>query len=347
MDAFYASVEQRDNPSLYGKPIAVGGSKERGVVAAASYEAREFGVRSAMSSKLAFQKCPELIFVKPRFEVYKGVSSEIHKVFEKYTDIIEPLSLDEAYLDVSENKMGIKSATVIANNIREEIYSKVNLTASAGISINKFLAKMASDINKPNGYKVIPPSEVDDFVKFLPIGKFYGVGKVAESKLKDMGIYYGRDVLIYSKDHLVYKFGKFGNYLYDVARGIDNRRVISDRKRKSIGVERTFEKDLETIDDVYGILNKINDMLSERVEKQVKKGRTIVLKIKFYDFEQVTRSRTLETNTYTKPQILSEAKSMFKEIGENFKAIRLLGLSLTNFVEENKDERPSQLTFEF
>lgn len=246
MDAFFASVEQHDNPDLKGKPVAVGGSSERGVVAAASYEARKFGVRSAMSSKIAKRKCPDLIFVKHRFDRYKEISAQIREIFFEYTDLVEPLSLDEAYLDVTQIKKGKPSATLIAKEIKQQIFDKTGLTASAGVSYNKFLAKVASDVNKPNGIFVVTPIEAQEFIDNLEVKKFFGIGKVTASKLNKMGVWYGRDLRKIERLELVNLFGKAGNYYFEISRGEDKRMVQASRERKSIGAENTFEHDLYT-----------------------------------------------------------------------------------------------------
>ena len=283
MDAFFASVEQRDNPALKGKPIAVGGSEKRGVVAAASYEARKYGVFSAMPSRIAKQKCPELIFVKHRFSVYRQVSDEIRAIFHKYTDLVEPLSLDEAYLDVTQNKPGYKSAIYIASKIKHEIQEATKLTASAGVSINKFMAKVASDMNKPNGLTVILPEEVEGFLDRLPIDKFYGVGKATIKKMHSLNIYKGSDLRLCDRIFLNKHFGKFGTYLFDVVRGIDKREVKPHRERKSISVERTYDEDLFNIEMINEKIEDLTSLLASTLEKKEIKGKTVNLKVRYWE----------------------------------------------------------------
>ena len=284
MDAFYASVEQHDNPELKGKPVAVGGSRERGVVAAASYEARKFGVRSAMPSAIAYQKCPEIVFVHPRFDRYKEVSNQIHTIFHEYTDLIEPLSLDEAYLDVTHNKKGIPSATLIAKDIRTRVKEETGLTASAGISVNKFIAKIASDYNKPDGITLVGPEKVDIFLEQLEIEKFYGVGKVTAEKMRVMGINTGKDLKAWTKDDLINHFGKPGGFYYEIVRGNDNRPVNPNRIRKSLGAENTFDYDLEELVDMKLALEPIAKTVMRRLDKANTYGKTLTLKVKFKDF---------------------------------------------------------------
>ena len=294
MDAFFASVEQLDNPELRGKPVAVGGSGERSVVAAASYEARKFGVRSAMPSVIAKRLCPDLIFVRHNFARYTEVSSQIIEIFRNYTDLIEPLSIDEAFLDVTNDKQSIGSATVIARKIRQEIKAITGLTASAGISVNKFLAKIASDINKPDGMFVIKPEDAEKFIEELPVEKFYGIGKVTAQKMHKLGIHSGADLKKWDLVSLVRNFGKAGVFFYDIARGIDERPVEPDQERKSVGTELTYEKDLTTRFEIIAELYKLEKELMERMEHSETAGRTITLKIKFSDFKQITRSKTLQ-----------------------------------------------------
>lgn len=345
MDAFYASVEQRDFPEYRGKPLAVGGSKERGVVAAASYEARKFGVRSAMPSSMAYRRCPEIIFVKPRFEVYKAVSQEIRKIFERYTDLIEPLSLDEAYLDVTKNKKGLPSATIIAEEIRSTIYQELNLTASAGISVNKFLAKVASDINKPNGMFVIKPDEVNEFINKLPVKKFYGVGKVTAEKLHKMGVYFGRDLHAYSINGLTSRFGKMGHYLFDICRGVDNRAVVAFRERKSLGAERTFTSDIRSVEMLEESVREIAEITFKRLSNTKKVPRTLTLKVKFSDFKQITRSVSTSEPIDSVDQIIKLTSGLLKEFEEQDFSIRLVGVSTSNFIDGNSnldDSKDSQ-----
>lgn len=346
MDAFFASVEQRDNPHLRGKPVAVGGSRERGVVAAASYEARKYGVRSAMPSSIALRKCPHLIFAKPRFEVYREVSNRIHEIFAEYTDIIEPLSIDEAFLDVTYAKKGKPSATLIAKEIKQRIKEEVNLTASAGVSYNKFLAKIASDYNKPDGLYVIPPEKAEAFIENLEIEKFFGVGKVTAAKFHKMGIYFGRDLKKLERSELVREFGKAGSYYYDIARGIDNRPVNPHRERKSIGGERTFPKDLYSYRELTGELELISEIVWKRVTKKEARGKTVTLKVKFADFEQITRSHTFTSYISGSEQIFRKGLEMLPFEEAERRGVRLLGLTLSN-LELPGEEKPVQLTLDF
>ena len=345
MDAFYASVEQLDNPELRGKPVAVGGSKERGVVAAASYESRKFGVRSAMSSQLAKRKCPDLIFVKPRFSRYKEISSQVRNIFYQYTDLVEPLSLDEAYLDVTYSKKGNPSATLIAQEIRKKIFEETQLTASAGVSFNKFLAKVASDVNKPNGIFVITPKDADEFINNLEIRKFYGIGKVTAEKFNKMGIWFGRDLKKLERLELTRMFGKAGNYYYEISHGIDTRAVQPSRERKSVGAEQTFSADLFYEKDLETEMLKIADIVWERASRQDVKAKTLTLKYKYADFEQHTRSKTITGYFNSKPELIKESKQLMKS-GTFTKGIRLLGLTLSNFLQE-EIKQPIQLTIEF
>lgn len=347
MDAFFASVEQRDRPELRGKPIAVGGGSERGVVAAASYEARPFGVRSAMSGRQAKKLCPELIFVSSNFERYKEASDQIRTIFFEYTDLVEPLSLDEAYLDVTQNKKGMLSASQIAEEIRKKIYTKTQLTASAGISINKFLAKVASDYNKPNGQKTIPPEEVLDFLASLDIRKFHGIGKVTADKMYRLGIYTGADLRMRSADELNEKFGKSGSYYYHVVRGIHTSPVKSVRIAKSVGAERTFSENLSSEIYMEERLKEIVKALQKRMGKRKIAGKTVTLKIKYSDFVIQTRSKTLPFYISDASLILEEAKKLlYQEKLQN--SVRLLGISLSNFKSEKKQAPiEEQLKFRF
>lgn len=335
MDAFYASVEQRDNPEYRGKPLVVGGSPEGrgGVVAAASYEVRKFGVRSAMPSKKAKQLCPHAIFVYPRFAAYKEVSKKIREIFHRYTDIIEPLSLDEAYLDVTEDKLGIGSAIEIAKEIKKAIKEELNLTASAGVSSSKFVAKIASDINKPDGLTFIPPSKIEAFMETFPVEKFFGVGRVTADKMKNLGLHTGADLKRLTEDELVKHFGKVGHFFYKIVRGIDNRMVQPDRETKSVGAEDTFSYDLTTIEEMNAELEKIAKLVHERLEKYQLLGRTITLKIKYHDFKQITRNQsfTLPVNDYE--TIVNTSKNLLLKTDPENKKIRLLGISLSNFGE--------------
>ncbi|RCR71545.1 DNA polymerase IV [Larkinella punicea] len=330
MDAFYASVEQRDNPALRQKPVAVGGSRQRGVVAAASYEARQFGVRSAMASSVALRKCPDLIFVKPRFDVYKAVSSEIRAIFAEYTPLIEPLSLDEAYLDVTDNLKNMPSATQIAEEIRAKILQKTQLTASAGISYNKFLAKLASDYRKPNGQYVIKPSQGLAFVETLTVGQFHGIGRVTAARLNQLGIFTGWDLRQQSEAFLKQHFGKAGSYYYTIARAIDNRPVTPDRLRKSIGSETTFDRDLTTEADLLAGLQPLLDSVWRLCERIQVVGRTVTLKVKFADFEQITRSRTTLGPVSQKTFLDRIGVELLTSLFPLSKGVRLLGISLSN-----------------
>jgi DNA polymerase IV len=347
MDAFYASVEQLDNPELRGKPVAVGGDGERGVVAAASYEARKFKVRSALSSKVARYRCPDLIFVKPRFERYKQVSEQIREVFYEYTDLVEPLSLDEAFLDVTENKFNNPSASLIAKEIRDKIKERTGLNASAGISINKFTAKVASDINKPNGQKTIPPEEVLGFLELLPIEKFFGVGKVTAIKMNRLGIFNGFQLKACSEDYLSTNFGKSGRHLYQIVRGIQNAEVKPNRKRKSIAAERTFETNLTSEIFMLERLEKIAEQLEKRLDKAKAKGKTATLKIKYSDFTQQTRSKTLEAFVNKQAQFFPVIKELLYQ--EELKtSVRLLGISITNLEDKQATKSISvQLKLDF
>ncbi len=329
MDAFYASVEQMDNPELKGKPVAVGGGSRRGVVAAASYEARKYGVKSAMSGYMARRNCPELIFIKPRFDRYTEISRCIRKIFFEYTDLVEPLSLDEAYLDVTVNKKGNPSATLIAREIRHRIFTDVGLTASAGISINKFIAKIASDYNKPNGQKTVNPEEVVAFMENLDIRKFHGVGKVTADKMYNLGIFTGRDLRNRSLDFLTNAFGKSGEYYYHVVRGIHNSEVRSQRIAKSVGAERTFSENLSSEIFMSERLSHITDELEKRLRKNGLSGKTVTLKIKYSDFTLQTRSKTYPSYISDKHIILEIATELlYQEQLQN--SVRLLGISLSN-----------------
>lgn len=339
MDAFYASVEQMDDPSLIGKPIAVGGGSSRGVVATASYEARKFGIRSAMPGFKARQQCPQLIFVKPRFSRYKEISNQIREVFFEYTDKVEPLSLDEAYLDVTENKHEIESAIKIAKEIKRKIKTNVGLTASAGVSINKFLAKVASDLHKPDGLSVILPEDVQTFIDELPIKKFYGIGKSTEQKMKSLGIKNGKDLFQLSEIELVQQFGKFGRYLYKVVRGKDDREVKSERVRKSISVERTFEDDLIDVKAVEEKISILTDKLNEALLRSKVKGKTVNLKIKFNDFTVITRSKSIKQFTDEQQVIASITFELFEQLNWDKKGIRLLGLGLSNLDTERRESQ--------
>ncbi len=349
MDAFYASVEQRDNPELRGKAIAVGGSPEGrgGVVATASYEARKFGVRSAMPSKQARQLCPEVIFVRPRFAVYKEVSQKIREIFRRYTDLIEPLSLDEAYLDVTEDKLDIGSAIEIAKQIKQAIKDELQLTASAGVSINKFVAKIASDMNKPDGLTFIGPSGIEAFMEKLAVEKFFGVGKVTAEKMKKMGLFTGADLKKLPEDEMIKHFGKAGRFYYQIARGIDNREVQPNRETKSIGAEDTFAYDLTEIEEMNIELDKLSQTVCNRLQVYQLKGRTITLKIKYSDFKQITRNYSVSEPVCDFEVITDAAKKLLLATNPEGKRIRLLGVTLSNFGEiapkQKKPEHPDQL----
>ena len=346
MDAFYASVEQMDNPELRGKPIAVGGSENRGVVSAASYEARKFGVRSAISGVLAKKNCPELIFVKPRFDRYKEISKKIHAIFLDYTDLVEPLSLDEAYLDVTQNKKGNPSATLLAQEIRMRIYNEIGLTASAGISVNKFVAKIASDYNKPNGQKTVNPDEVIPFLEELPIRKFYGVGKVTTEKMYQLGIFTGLELKSKSLEFLEKHFGKSGAFYYQVVRGIHTSEVKPDRITKSVAAEHTFDANLSSEIFMLEQLENIAANLERRLKKYSIAGKTVTLKIKYSDFTQQTRSKTVPYFISDKALILENVKELLYQ--ERMKdSVRLLGISLSNLNTEQKKTVVVQLQFAF
>ena len=346
MDAFYASVEQLDNPELKGKPIAVGGSEVRGVVSAASYEARKFGVKSAMSGVQAARLCPQLIFVRPRFDRYKEISKQIRAIFLEYTDLVEPLSLDEAYLDVTENKKGNPSATLIAKEIRQKIFEKTGLTASAGISVNKFVAKIASDYNKPNGQKTVNPDEVEAFIEVLDVKKFYGIGKVTAEKMYQLGIYTGLDLKSKSLEYLEHHFGNSGQSFYNLSRGISYSQVKPNRQMKSIGAERTFNENLSSEIYMEERLENIASEIERRIKKYKISGKTITLKIKYSDFTQQTRSKTLPYFIADKSLILETAKELLYQ--ERLKdSVRLLGISLNNLNTNQKKNIVVQLKFEF
>jgi DNA polymerase IV len=332
MDAFYASVEQRDNPELRGKPVAVGGIRERGVVAAASYEARKFGIHSAMPSVTARRKCAELIFVKPRFEVYKEISLQIREIFAEYTSLIEPLSLDEAYLDVTQNQQDIPIASRIAELIREKIKSATGLTASAGVSYNKFLAKLASDYKKPNGLFVITPKMGPAFVEALPVGKFHGVGPATNAKMERFGITTGRDLKAQPLPFLQEHFGKSGAYYYWIARGIDDRPVRPNRIRKSVGAENTFFEDLTTFESMNDALQPIVDKVWHHCEKAEMRGRTITLKVKYADFEQITRSRSVPHAIASQAEMERLSRELLSALMPVPKGVRLLGVTLSSLI---------------
>lgn len=348
MDAFYASVEQRDNPSLKGKPVVVGGSPEsRGVVATCSYEARKFGIHSAMPSKIAYKRCPYAIFVRPRFDEYQKVSRKIREIFYRYTDLVEPLSLDEAYLDVTNNKKNIEYATTIARMIKNDILRETNLTASAGVSYNKFLAKLASDYNKPNGLTVITPKYAQEFLDELPINKFFGIGKVTSRILKNSGINNGYDLRQLSIHELEQIFKNRGYSFYQLARGIDFRPVEPYRERKSIGAETTLSYNLNIDDEeVAEILSELCEEVAYRTKHSEKLGKTITLKIKYEDFTQITRSISVEHSICTQEDIRTHVYNLLKNVHSENKQIRLLGVTLSNLVD-SKDEFTNITIFEY
>jgi DNA polymerase IV len=348
MDAFYASVEQRDNPKYRGKPLVVGGNPEkRGAVAAASYEARKFGIHSAMPSRTAMQRCPNLIFAPPRFEVYRDISEQIRSIFLNYTELVEPLAMDEAYLDVTVNKKGIHSATAIAREIKQAILRKTKLTASAGVSFNKFLAKIASGMNKPDGLTVIQPDEAEPFVEALPIESFYGVGRATATKMQELGIRTGADLKQHSERELAHHFGKVGLFYYQIARGIDERPVNPNRIRKSIGAETSFDPDLEGRAIIEQKLEAIALEVQERIERNGARGRTITLKVKFADYRQITRSRTMLEHVSNEGQILGIAKELLRGVELEAQKVRLLGITLSNLDTEIDEPTYKQMELDF
>ncbi len=342
MDAFYASVEQRDDPELRGKPVAVGGSRERGVVAAASYEARRFGVHSAMASVTAKRKCPELIFVKPRFEVYREISLQIRGIFAEYTTLIEPLSLDEAYLDVTENLKGMPFGSQIAHEIRARIRAETGLTASAGVSYNKMLAKLASDQRKPDGLFVITPEMGPAFVEALPVGKFHGIGLATSVQMAQLGIRTGADLRAQSLEFLQDRFGKAGSYYYAISRGVDGRPVQPDRIRKSVGAENTFERDLSTLEELSAELRPIVNKVWRYSEEAGSRGRTVTLKVKFQDFQQITRSRSFTSAVESQKALEQNALDLLSQLFPLRKPVRLIGVTLSSL--SNEDPPQPQLS---
>lgn len=343
MDAFFASVEQYDQPHLKGKPIAVGGGGNRGVVAAASYEARKFGVRSAMSGKIAKQKCPHLIFVRPNFERYKEVSEQVMEIFHQYTDLVQPLSLDEAYLDVTENKVDNPYAAKIAKAIKDEIFNVTGLTASAGVSFNKFLAKTASDMNKPNGLKVILPEDAQQILDHLPIDKFYGIGEKTSIRMKKLGIHFGQNLREQSLEFMERNFGKAGIFYYHIVRCIDDREVKTEWIRKSLGAEETFGTDIMDADDLVAELSVISSTVAERLGKRSIKGHTLTLKIKYHDFEVKTRSKTYNEWIGEAEELLALGTELLYHPELPHKPVRLLGLSVSNLNNETP-KTPSELS---
>lgn len=338
MDAFFASVEQLDNPDLRGKPVAVGGSGIRHVVAAASYEARKFGVRSAMPSVTAKKLCPHLIFVKHRFERYHQLSEQVFEIFREYTDVVEPLSIDEAFLDVTFDKKNICSATLIAKEIKSEIRKRTGLTASAGISFNKFLSKIASEIKKPDGLFVIKPDDAEKFIEDLPVERFHGIGRVTAKRMHELGIHNGRDLKQWKLSDLIRNFGKAGKFFYDIVRGIDDRPVETESERKSIGTELTYEKDLTTSFEVIAELYKVEKELMERIENAGTTGKTVTLKIKFSDFTQITRSRTINSYIRDFSSLHKTVTQIRMSLELEGTRIRLLGVSLSNLESEEEEE---------
>ena len=335
MDAFFAAVEIRDNPKLKGKPVIIGNDPRqtggRGVVSTCSYEARAFGIHSAMSSKEAYERCPQAVFISGNYEKYKAVGLQIRAIFKRYTDLIEPMSIDEAYLDVTENKLGIKSAVKIARLIQQDIWQELHLTASAGVSYNKFLAKMASDYQKPHGLTVILPDQAQEFLKQMDIAKFHGVGKKTVERLHEMGIYNGADLLKVSEITLIDRFGRLGFYLYRKARGIHNSPVKSDRIRKSIGKEKTYGKILQVEEDIKKELTLLSEKVALNLSKQDKTGKIIILKIRYADFSTLTRRKSLSQATQDASQIAQTAIQLYEELAEKEKGIRLLGITVTGF----------------
>ncbi len=346
MDAFFASVEQRDNPELRGKPIAVGGNGKRGVVAAASYEARKYGVHSAMPGAVAMRLCPHLIFVKLHFDRYTEVSKQIRQIFEEYTDLVEPLSLDEAYLDVTENKFNMASATIMAQEIRQKIFEQTQLTASAGVSFTKFLAKTASDFNKPNGLTVITPAEALPFLEKLSIEKFHGIGKVTAEKMRKMNIRTGTDLKKLEELELVRRFGKVGRYYYKVCRGEDDNPVNPNRIRKSIGAEETFSDDLDNIDDMKKQLAVIAERVFKYISHKEICGRTLTLKVKNPEFQTFTRSKTYLHDIKNLDDILRGVYELLESNVKHFEKVRLLGISISNLSNDQFLEG-LQLEFDF
>jgi DNA polymerase-4 len=341
MDAFYASVEQRDRPELRGRPVIVGGDpKARGVVAACSYEARKFGVHSAMASATAFRLCPDAVFIRPRFDVYRAVSTQIREIFYEYAELVEPLSLDEAFLDVTQNYKGMPSATLIAREIKRNIYERTGrLTASAGVSFNKFLAKVASDMNKPDGITVVTPEMADAFIDRLPIRKFFGVGKVTEEKMFNLGIKTGADLKRFAKEELIRIFGKSGSYFYDIAHGSDDRPVEPNRIRKSFGQETTLAEDIDDTGRMEEILDGLAGDLENSLLKREAKGRTVTLKVKYFDFQSVTRSVTITEPADSAAVIMKYIRPLLAKTDAGAKKVRLLGISVSNFGDQQANVR--------
>lgn len=348
MDAFYASVEQRDRPELRGKPVIVGGNPyRRGVVAACSYEARRFGIHSAMSGRAAMNRCPHAVFIPPRFDVYREVSGRIRSIFAEYADRVEPLSLDEAFLDVTENKKGIPYAYRVAREIRCRIRSDTGLTASAGVSFNKFLAKVASDENKPNGITVVTPEDAAEFIDRLPIRKFFGVGRATEEKMRRIGVRTGRDLKRFAKADLVRIFGKAGSYFHDIAHGLDRRPVISERRRKSLGKETTLVHDIDDRPRMLEILDDIARRLIDKVRKEAIRAFTLTLKVKYADFQIVTRSLTRSYPYLTVEGVMRDVRDLLRNTEAGPRKVRLLGITVSNFLDAGEERTRLQLVLPF
>lgn len=344
MDAFYASVEQRDDPSLRGRPVVVGGSSSRGVVAAASYEARKFGVHSAMPSVVAARKCPGLVFVKGRFDVYRSVSRQVRDIFRSVTDLVEPLSLDEAYLDVTDVADRTRSATDIAREIKRRILEETELTASAGVSFNKFLAKVGSGYRKPDGLTVIRPHEADVFIRRLDIEKFHGVGPVTAARMRDMGIYTGADLLDWSEQDLRSRFGKAGGYFYRIARAQDDRPVRTSRTRKSLGAERTFHTDIAEVPEMQDRLRDIAAKVADRAKRARVEGYTVTLKIKYHDFELTTRQTTTDSPVQDRERLYELADLLLRKApAPPARPVRLLGITISNLQKPGEKGAARQL----
>jgi DNA polymerase IV len=348
MDAFYASVEQRDNPAWRGKPVIVGGgSHKRGVVCACSYEARKYGVHSAMPGSMARRLCPNGIFAPVNMAKYAAVSKQINNIFHEFTDMVEPMSLDEAYLDVTSNKINCPSATIIAKMIRQRIEEATDLTASAGVSYNKFIAKIASDVNKPDGLTVILPTQAEAFLDELPVGKFFGIGKVTAKALNNIGIKYGRDLKCLSLDDLVARFGKSGRWYYNIVRGIDNSPVNPDWQRKSLGRETTFEEDISDIGEIKKVIHELSDEVSKQLRQYGLEGRTVTLKVRYDDFKTVTRSQSFSRLTKQFEIIYNTAMELLSRTQAGERKVRLLGVTVSNFPTPEELAGPIQLEFPF
>ncbi len=347
MDAFFASIEQLDTPSLRAKPVIVGGNPgKRGVVAACSYEARKFGIHSAMPCSRAATLCPHAIFTPPRMWRYKEVSQEVMAIFYDYTDLVEPLSVDEAFLDVTKNTKNNPSATRLAVSIRKQIFKKTGLTASAGVSYNKFLAKVASDINKPNGQSVIPPDQAISFLNSLPIGSFFGVGKVTKKKMESLGIRYGKHLREFAKENLILHFGKSGAFFYNIVRGIDERPVTTSRERKSIGSETTLQLDTLNREEIDTILSKLANKIENVLNRKECGGSTVTLKVRYHDFTTITRSNTLRNPVFSSDEILQHLPKLIKLTEIGTKKVRLLGITISKLCS-NRERRPKQLLLPF